>query len=276
MARIDRLLKLYGETIQSPYMHYGYWDTPGDVQVGSLTLADMIEAQKKYIERVAGYVPNGVESILDVGCGLGGNSEFLRSRGFTLEGLSPDPYQEEVFEKRFNSSVPFHLSKYETFEGDRTYDLILMCESASYVKMAPGAQKSFQLLEPGGFWLVSDYFIVHSDDSDSPHAKSAHPLDSYLSTVQDAGFDVRQNIDVTENVMPTLDALNQFYDRFVSPTIEYAVGSLEKHAPKLMNMLKWSYGRKLNEKMNQLDYLKSDEFRKYRKYMILLFQKVAQ
>ena len=35
---IDHVLKLYAETIRSPYLHYGYWDEPEKINVDSLSI----------------------------------------------------------------------------------------------------------------------------------------------------------------------------------------------------------------------------------------------
>ena len=66
-----------------------------------------------------------MRSILDVGCGVGGNAAYLQERGFDIDVLSPDPYQEKVIKKKFNGAMKFFKSKFENFETYRTYDLIL-------------------------------------------------------------------------------------------------------------------------------------------------------
>ena len=40
---IDHVLKLYAETIRSPYLHYGYWDEPEKVNVDSLSIDKDLE-----------------------------------------------------------------------------------------------------------------------------------------------------------------------------------------------------------------------------------------
>ena len=35
---IDHVLKLYAETIRSPYLHYGFWDEPEKVNADSYPL----------------------------------------------------------------------------------------------------------------------------------------------------------------------------------------------------------------------------------------------
>jgi MPBQ/MSBQ methyltransferase len=273
MAKIDHVLKLYAETIRSPYLHYGLWENPETVDVESTTLSEIRDAQERYIVHLADLIPAGVKTVLDAGCGIGGNTAFLKERGFEVEALSPDSYQEELFHQKFNSDVKFYRTRFESFETQKKYDLILMSESAAYIRMESGIEKAWHLLSTGGYWLVSDYFVSSSDGGDSPHLKSAHRLDRYLEAAKSGGFDLIVERDITENVMPTLDAAYHFYNRFIVPMAEYASHSATKNAPKLSKLFKLVYGKKIRQKMDQVDYLKSSEFRKYRKYMVLLFQK---
>ena len=37
----DNVLKLYSETIQSSYLHYGYWDDPKNVEIDRITVEDL-------------------------------------------------------------------------------------------------------------------------------------------------------------------------------------------------------------------------------------------
>ena len=73
---IDHVLKLYSDTIRSDYLHYGFWGEPNSVKIESITLQDIKNAQNRYIEHLASFIPNEVNSILDVGCGIGGNAEY--------------------------------------------------------------------------------------------------------------------------------------------------------------------------------------------------------
>ena len=76
---IDHVLKLYSESIRSPYLHYGFWDDPEKVVPGELTLDDMVKAQGRYIEHLSTFIPEDVKTVLDVGAGIGGNSTYLLS-----------------------------------------------------------------------------------------------------------------------------------------------------------------------------------------------------
>ena len=271
---IDHVLKLYAETIRSPYLHYGYWDEPEKVNVDSLSIDDISNAQGRYIEHLTSFIPKDVQSILDVGCGVGGNAAYLQERGFDIDVLSPDPYQEKVIKKKFNGAMQFFKSKFENFKTYLTYDLILDIESACYIKIEPGFTSARRALRTGGYLLVADYFVYYRNERGSPHLKSSHPMQAYLKAGEAAGFKLLKEYDQTENTMPTLDAAHHFIQRFIQPTAEYAQVSLQRNNPFTYRLMKSLFGKNISSKMDQLDLVKSEEFRKYRKYMIYLFQKV--
>jgi len=270
---IDHVLKLYSETIQSSYLHYGFWDEPNSVKLDTITLPDIKQAQERYIDHLASFIPEGVSSILDVGCGIGGNASYLLDKGFLVETLSPDSYQQSVIGEIFNGEMKFHHCKFESFEPEKTYDLILESESACYIKIDPGFQKARETLRDGGYLLASDYFVHFRDGTKNPHLKSSHDLKTYLQAAEEYGFTLVKDYDQTDNTMPTLDYGQYFIDRFIKPTFEYGLYSANKNYPKTTKMVQKLVKPKLGKKLNQLDLIDSDQFRKYRKYMIFLFQK---
>ena len=53
---IDHVLKLYSETIRSPYLHYGCWDNPSKINIDDISLNDVIKAQERYIEHLSLFI----------------------------------------------------------------------------------------------------------------------------------------------------------------------------------------------------------------------------
>ena len=270
---IDNVLKLYSETIRSEFLHYGYWNNPELIDYDKVTLNEIKNAQNKYIENLSSYIPNNVKTVLDVGCGIGGNTKFLINKGYNVEALSPDDYQKSILNKKFNGKIIFHHTKFEDYISQNKYDLILESESACYIKIEKGFKKAKEILNHGGYLLVSDYFVYFRDETKNPHLKSSHDLNKYLSSAKEYGFKLIKEYDQTENTMPTLDYAKYFVNRFINPSLEYGVYSVNKNFPKLSMIFKKLVGSKFNKKKEQLKLINSNEFRKYRKYMIFLFQK---
>ena len=84
--------------------------------------------------------------------------------------------------------------------------------------------------------------------------------------------------DKTDTSNATANAKNAkinvtFFERFIDPTIDYASYSLQKNYPKTASVIEKLIKPKIVAKKEQLDLLDSGLFRRYRKYMIYLFQK---
>ena len=98
-------------------------------------------------------------------------------------------------------------------------------------------------------------------------------MDQYLSIAKSNGFDLIREYDQTENTMPTLDYAKYFVERFLNPTMEYGINSANKNFPRISKLIGKIIGPKFRKKKDQLNLIDSKQFRKYRKYMIYLFQK---
>ena len=271
---IDHVLKLYSESVRSPYLHYGFWDNPESVNASEFTLNEMVKAQGRYIEHLVSFIPEDVKTVLDVGAGIGGNSSYLLSKGYEVEALSPDEYQETVFAEKYNGEVKFHRSKFEDFKPEKKYDLVLESESACYIQIESGWETARKTIRDGGYLLASDYFLHHNDGSGDWHIKAAHDEKVYMETAEKYGFKLIREYDQTENTMPTLDGVKAFMERFIYPTVEFSSQYMDKNYPFILKVIKKAFGNKMDKKMKQFSLLESDEFRKYKRYMIYLFQKV--
>lgn len=269
---IDHVLKLYSEIIRSDYLHYGFWDQPNTIDIESITIQEIKNAQGRYIEHLVSYIPEGVKSILDVGCGIGGNANYLVNKGYRVETLSPDDFQKSAIVKKFNNQMTFHHCKFEKFRSKKKYDLILESESACYISIDKGFEKAKEVIKNGGYLLASDYFVYYRDDSNSLHLKSSHDMGKYLSSAKTNGFELIKEYDQTENTMPTLDCGKHFIDRFINPTVEYSVHSAKKTYPIISALIGKLLAKKFERKRSQLDLIDKNLFKKYRRYMIYLFQ----
>jgi MPBQ/MSBQ methyltransferase len=273
---IDHVLKLYSESIRSPYLHYGFWDDPESIDPNELTLDDMVKAQGRYIEHLASFIPEEVKTILDVGAGIGGNSSYLISKGYEVEALSPDKYQETVFKEKYDGQVKFHRSKFENFEPAKKYDLVFESESACYIEIEPGWETAQKTVRDGGYLLASDYFLYHNDGSGDWHIKASHDEKNYIKKAEEYGFKLIKEFDQTENTMPTLDGAKALMERFIFPTLEFSSNYLGKNHPFILKVIKKAFGKKVDDKMKQLSLLDSKDFKKYKRYMIYLFQQVDE
>ena len=249
------------EVLRLEELNYGLWqDEPRN-------LGGLKEAQRRYSRELCDWVPDGVHSVLDVGCGTGGNSLRLKSMGFEVEGLSPDPYQQQVYEER--TGLPFHLRRLQEFHPGRPYDLTLMSESAQYVWL----ESLFPLVRqvsPEGYLLVCDYFV--RDGIEGPLAKSGHPLGEFMQQAKAHDFVLLRQEDITEQTLPTLDLASQWLERYIRPSMHIAEASIARRRPWLTPILRRVLRGPLTKFEEATKLLDRDRFQDAKVYLRLLFQ----
>lgn len=263
--RVDPFLEYYCKLTQSNYLHYGYWNLNDD-----LTVENLRRAQERYINYLIDFIPSHVQTILDVGCGIGGNALQLTQAGFNVEALSPDPFQKQRF---IAKGIPFHLIKFENFETSQKYDLILMSESSQYIPIREGFEKCCRLLKEKGYLLVSDYFLKQKLEEGNVFAACTHQKNEYLEVAREFGFEAIATENITSRVMPTLDLAKLKYEEYVEPTLELLSRLLRRRLPLPYKILQFLAKSQLQEALRQLQLIDSQLFLKYRQYMIYLFER---
>lgn len=71
------------EPTNSSYLHYRYWQ-PLPTAGEELTLRSLCAAQEAYAAKLLSVMPQGVKTMLDVGCRIGGNAAYLCDRRFAI------------------------------------------------------------------------------------------------------------------------------------------------------------------------------------------------
>lgn len=148
--------QLWGE-----HVHHGLW-RPGQEGLSKE------EAQVRLVEELyaRARLPAGGR-VLDVGCGVGGTSNWLAARGHDVTGVSLSPVQVEMAKRNMAGhgvSVRFLAMDAEalSFPGeDGTFDAVWCSESCSHY---PHKERFFahvrRLLKPGGKLVMVDWFAA--------------------------------------------------------------------------------------------------------------------
>ncbi len=271
-VRIQPVLKLYLDLSKTNYLHFGLWKK-GD----KLTLENFQAAQERYLKNLIKTIPRGVNTILDVGCGVGGNAAKLSSLGYQVTGICPDPYQGQLFRKNTKGKAGFKLTTLEKFDTDQRFDLILMSESVQYIPFAEGLKKISSLLRPAGRLLISDYFKKETAKG-VPNLPSGS-LKDYLKEIDKAGFKIISKQDITEGILPTLEYGSNVYLNYIRPVLSCILTTMQVHLPPvywLINLfLKFRVkGKPIRQIIvNNLVPLKKDVFRKYLTYQVMLIKR---
>jgi len=259
--RVDTTLRLLHEVLGLEQLSYGLWETE------PLTLEGLKKAQDRYADHLGNLIPEAVRRVLDVGCGTGGTAIRLAERGLEVEGLAPDPYLQQVFSRR--SGRPFHLTRFELFQPERPFDLVLMSESAQYV-MLDQLFRRVMLHNPGAYLLVADYF--RTGDDAGPLGTSGHRMDEFLDEARLWAFELLHREDVTDQVAPTLTLARQLVEQYALPTARILDETLARKRPWI-----WRLGRPVLKRAGrpwrkQLATLDAKAFQRTRRYELLLFR----
>lgn len=247
------------------YLNFGIWSADDP-----LDLAGLRRAQERLVGRMFELMPPGGSSVLDVGCGTGVIAERLVALGHDVEGLSPDPYHGELFAARLPDRR-FHLGRFQEFEPDRRYDVVLLCESAQYVWLEELFASVERALRPGGRVLLCDYFVVQPDGGEQ--SRSGHPLDEFLDRAERAGLALEIEEDVTESVLPTLRLAQALLDRFGRGAVSLLREASRPRFPRLAGA-GWRLARPLTGRLDRLDRLIDPEhFARIKRYKVMRFRR---
>jgi SAM-dependent methyltransferase len=254
-------LRFYHEVLHLDELHAGVW--AGE----PLTMDGLRSAQRRYNECLIEQIPENVRTILDVGAGTGVVSELLRDRGFEVEGLSPDPYQQGLYTKR--TGRPFHLDWFEHFEPPRQYDLVLMSESAQYIPLERLFEKAAEVA-PGGYLLAADFFVIRDEDNEL--ARRGHRLDAFEREAARCGFTERYREDITDATLPTMDLAREFVERHVDPALKLVAEIYGPRRPLLFALAKRMLRRRAVEWEKSMQLIDSEAFARLKRYLILLYE----
>ena len=234
-------LNYYLGLTESPYLHYGYWETL-PVPTDELTLARLRIAQQAYTVKLLEAIPKGTETILDVGCGIGGNAAYLLDRAFAVEGLAPDPFQQQRFLKCTGYRAVFHLTRFEDFKATKSYDLILFSESSQYMSAVDIANGAAKILNPGGYVLLAD--MLRSDPNYKEGMFSnCHVVTELHAALKQAGFTLVKTEDISAHILPTIDLYVDTFRRYGLNTMIYVADLISIAVPPIHKLLRWVFRR---------------------------------
>lgn len=232
-------IEYYLGLTNSPYLHYGYWEQLPSIE--DLTISQLRTAQEAYCKHLFSFIPAGTKTVLDVGCGIGGNAAYLLSQGFAVEGLAPDMLQQSRFLQQTNNQAPFHLTRFEDFQSPHRYDLILFSESSQYMAANDIAKGAASVLNSGGYLLLADMLRVDAEYQ-SGIFSNCHVAADLHSALVEAGFNLVKSEDISKQTLPTIDLAVHLFRTFGLTTMKY-IGELATIAvPPLAALINRLFG----------------------------------
>ena len=271
---LDLELFFCTEILKLNSLHYGYWEESEKLKEEGtkLTLDCVRNAQQKYTNILIEAIPENVKSILDVGCGIGDVSKALSKLGYDVTAISPDNNHAKYFENHL-SKLTFLQTKFEDLKVDRQFDLVLMSESQNYFPTEIGFRQCTTLLSPEGYLLVSGMF---RKDSDSEFTEVPNTIEDYAKIAEKHGLLVIENVDITPNILPTIDYIYESMESYVEPSVKMLNQFISSIAPLKSRFIKFFFRKQIDKTLQIYRYYRRRTdplfFEKNIVYARLLFQ----
>lgn len=251
---------------KSEYLHYGFFEgIETDIQ-------NLAKAQEKYAELLISNIPEGVKTILDVGCGSGRMARTLLEKGYQVDCVSPGTLLTNYVRDTLGNRIELYNCKFEDLKTTKKYDLVMFCESFQYIPIDRSIPGAIDILKPGGFILVSDFF--QTDEPGKSPIGGGHKFKEWEEKKAIFKIDPIRERDITKETAPTLDLVNQMTMELVYPIWNVVFRLAEDRFPWALKFFKWKYKKKLAKLENKhfQGQRSGVNFSRYKKYMFYLFQ----
>jgi len=251
-------------------LHYGYWT--GELEVD---IANLHTAQEKYAEFLISHIPDGVKTILDVGCGTGQIAKALLDMGYEVDCVSPSAFLAEQTRELLGDKSNIFECRYEELQPEKRYDLILFAESFQYVDLEQGLKNTLRFLNNDSYMLICDVF--RKDIKGSMGLGGGCKLNKFYDLITKCPLKLVKDLDITNETAPNVDILDDAIKKVGRPVAHLAFGFLGRRYPISSKFLRWKYRKRLN-KLND-KYFGGDRtgenFKKFKSYRLFLYRKTT-
>lgn len=265
---LDIQLNLFKFFFDSEYMHYGYWKPGLEVKAPNFK-----QAQEDYTQFEMQHIPAGVKTILDIGCGSGKVAEKLIEKGYQLTCVSPPSNLTDAAANRLSGKAEVHAVGFEDFKTTQKFDLALFSESYQYIDMLKGFAQCSAILNPGGYMLLADFF--QTEEKGKSPLGGGHKLTKFYDILKQQPFEIVEDIDITEQIAPTMTLINNLTMDVVYPTVQMVGGLLQSRYPWVYKFLLWKFKKKIEK--NRVKHFTGqrnpENFKKYKSYRLILLKK---
>lgn len=268
-----RIANIFGRyLLKTAHLHYGFW--PDNLPV---TLANLPKAQELYAEFLRDNIPEGVSSILDVGCGTGHNAELLLASGYQVDCVSPSPYLSSITRGKLQGRGKLYECTFEELPPGRKYDCLLFSESFQYIDLDTVFLRMPEFLNPGGCVIISDFFRIPGEGSSA--MGGGHRLSRFREKLATSPFRLLREKDITENTAPNLQLVDEALQQVAVPLRDLVIGELSSRHRWFWLPAKWIGRLFFRRKLEKLHYKyfsgsrNAENFREHKRYCLFLLQR---
>lgn len=254
--------------LKTEYLHYGLFEEGEEKDIWNLG-----KAQIRYAEKLFSLIPEGTKTILDVGCGSGKTAQTLTKLGYKVECVSPSKLLNKYAKGILGDEVPVHTKKFEDFESDKKFDLVMFSESFQYIPIDEAITGAKKFLKPEGHILVADFF--KRDHLPTPGLLGGgHKWSEWEQKLPTYDLDQLFEQDITKETSGTLALVNGLTKEVIEPIYKLIFMLGEDRYPRLVKFVKWKWRKKF-EKMENKHFTgqrNAAKFVEHKKYMMYLFK----
>jgi len=252
------------------HLHYGYWK---GIEPKLFNLA---QAQIQYAEFLESNIPDGVKTVLDVGCGMGQMAKFLTEKGYQVDCVSPSNFLAQKARQLLGEGTEVFECFFEELQTNKKYDLVMFSESFQYMKPEDSLPKAVGLLNGGGHILISDVF--KKDVQGKNPLPGGYQLDRVYGVVAENPLELKKEIDITDETAVNIDIEHQFFMEVAKPVMGLIEKLMLSRSPVLTKLIKWKF-RKKAAKIDKKYFSgerTGDNFKKFKTYRLMVYKKTAE
>lgn len=254
----------------SKYIHYGYFSDNLAQEFWNFG-----KAQEEYTKVLLSKIPQGIKTILDVGCGTGMVAKHLVENGYDVECISPSSFlTQKTLENE--PSLTVHECKFEQFIPHKKYDAVLFCESYQYIKLDDLFSKLLDCMEDNGYMILSDIFKTNKNQRGP--IGGGHLFDYHLEMCKKNDLNIVTDLDITDNIAPTFDLLQDLQLNLLKPLLDSIKRVISVNYPLLYRIISWKFKKKikdLDEKLTRSNR-NGDGFKEFNTYRLQVWRKQIQ
>jgi len=262
-------------------IHYGYWDKSETASLNNWKIA-----QERHTNFLFQYIDKFIEDknqskVLDIGCGVGANLKKLLQKGFNVDGLVPSPwmskYASEIISKyKTCDRGKIYECKFEDFpiqEIDQKYNLVFFSESFQYVNMESTFNILETLLDKHGVIIIFDFFKKDNIQGASPLG-GGHSLNHFFKMIKNFNYDIKYDLDVTDNLSPNLKLVNEVIVKRLIPFSNTFDKFMYTRHKNIYRIIKWLLRNKIKKiKFKYSNDRNEENFKKFKSYRLIVLQK---